>query len=56
MRVRQEAGDRCPLVASGFLIKVFSFQSGTGGRWLLADRLVELLPTPSHGSHAPKAF
>ena len=50
------AGDRCLLVASGFLIKVFSFQSGAGGRWLLADRLVELLPTPSHGSHAPKAF
>ena len=39
LRVRQEAGDRCPLVASGSLIKVFSFQfrqvSGqvAGGFW-----------------------
>ena len=37
------AGDRCLLVASGFLIKVFSFQfrdgvaAVAGGRWLLAD-------------------
>ena len=37
------AGDRCLLVASGFLTKVFSFQfrdgvaAVAGGRWLLAD-------------------
>ena len=37
------ADDRCLLVASGFLIKVFSFQfrdgvaAVAGGRWLLAD-------------------